>query len=311
MQRQIESNAHLTGSTSVGSSKGVSLYHNALSSPGPAALPGSPALSGTRSSGRRAMPAGRSPLSTATSHSHTNIGRAPTPPVRAPHSLPRRERHDGAGSAIGGSIFELIPPNKGRLSKEDLEPALRSTAPGPMPREPPVVPSSIATAWNAERAAPRWGTNPVSAGRTNTGPSTWSTSPGSNGFGGHFTSPASPSKAFPRSPTFLTAALDTDSESDPGAHNSAVSPHFDRRAHVLSHVVVDVKLPTEVRETEDLSLGSRSGNAGSPDSQAVSEQQLDQYLHGHEQQQYCEEEDEGSSFGEVLYRYGSETESSY
>jgi hypothetical protein len=87
----------------------------------------------------------------------------------------------------------------------------------------------------------------------NAGASTWSTT-GSANDGGRFTPPISPSRSgMPRSPTFLTAALDTDTESE-----GAPAPH------AASHRTASGD--GHAGHHDDLSLRS-----GSPASEAQSE----------------------------------------
>jgi hypothetical protein len=87
----------------------------------------------------------------------------------------------------------------------------------------------------------------------NAGASTWSTT-GSAGNGGRFTPPISPTRGgLPRSPTFLTAALDTDTESEGAAVEHA---SYHRTASGDGHA----------GQHDDLSLRS-----GSPASEAQSE----------------------------------------
>jgi hypothetical protein len=262
---------------------------------------------------------------------------APTPPVLTPHSQVR-DAYSGSTTPaesgqrrqpMGGSIFDLLAPkNKGPggaqspprsaaldVDRFDAVPAVHAAARRvssprvhPMPVEVPLFPSNSNHLVNnytdpgrdsgpvrMTLHVPSTATSAAVAVEGIAPPSSWTTRDGAR-----FTPPESPRRAFPRSPpTFLTAALDTDSEESAQAH-AQHEPASHARGELLSQYVAR-GVPGATSASQD----------SSPDSQAYSEQQpastQDMHRHAAHADHYyypqAEEEgfDEGSSFdGEGL-----------
>jgi hypothetical protein len=260
---------------------------------------------------------------------------APTPPVLTPHSQ-MRDVYSGSTTPVepvdrrlpvGGSIFDLLAPkSKGPggaqspprsavlgVDRFDAVPSVHaarrvpSPRVHPMPVEVPLFPSSshlVNNYTDPDRDSgpvrmtlhvPSAATSAALAVEGIAPPSSWTTRDGAR-----FTPPESPRRAFPRSPpTFLTAALDTDSEESAQAH-AQHEPASHARGELLSQYVA-----RGVPRAASLSQDS------SPDSQAYSEQQpastQNTHRHAAHADHYyypqAEEEgfDEGSSFdGEGL-----------